>query len=82
MKHVSWADRARQVIGKVMQANPGVEGAELKKLLSAAYPFGERAYHPYKMWLKEVKKAVEGRQFRKPTAQRLTEDLPGQGLLL
>jgi hypothetical protein len=26
--------------------------AERKKAIFAAYPFGERNYHPYKMWLK------------------------------
>ena len=58
MSNYSWADKAREVIAKVKRANPGVEGEELKKLLSAAYPFGERQYHPYKVWLKEVKLAV------------------------
>jgi hypothetical protein len=27
--------------------------AERKKAIDAAYPFGQRKYHPYKMWLLE-----------------------------
>jgi hypothetical protein len=39
------------------------EGASLKdrmKIIDAAYPFGERAFHPYKAWLK-ARKAYEMR---------------------
>ena len=28
---------------------------ELRRKISAAYPFGERKYYPYKMWLAEIK---------------------------
>ncbi|MEZ4865332.1 MAG: hypothetical protein R3C14_28745 [Caldilineaceae bacterium] len=38
--------------------NPGVEGAALRALISQAYPFGERRYHPYKIWLSEVKRVL------------------------
>ena len=39
----------------VLKALSAEEGAELLKRISAAYPFGERAMHPYKIWLDEVK---------------------------
>lgn len=29
----------------------GKSGADIIKAIDAAYPFGERKYHPYKQWL-------------------------------
>ena len=29
----------------------------LRKALHEAYPFGERKYHPYKIWLDEIRRA-------------------------
>jgi hypothetical protein len=49
----SWADRARQVIADVHRTLPeGASLAERKVAVDAAYPFGERAYSPYKTWLR------------------------------
>lgn len=78
-EHVSWAQRARVVIARVQRENPGLAGDALKKKLSEAYPFGERAYHPYKVWLKEVKRAVNG--FGRLPHRPQVGDLPGQGSL-
>jgi hypothetical protein len=48
-----WADTARYVIDRVHQALPeGATLAERKSAVDAAYPFGPRAYSPYKTWLK------------------------------
>lgn len=33
--------------------------AELLKLVDAAYPFGEREHHPYKVWLSERRKLID-----------------------
>ncbi len=49
----SWANDAKRVIQEVHMSLP--ESATLEeriKAVDAAYPFGERAMHPYKMWLK------------------------------
>ena len=54
-----WRARAQAVIAKVMAAHPGVSEDVLRKRISEAYPFGERAYHPYKIWLDEVKRTFE-----------------------
>jgi len=56
-----WRTEARAVIAKVRADNPGVTGPALKKLANAAYPFGPRQYHPYKIWLSELRA-----QFPKP----------------
>lgn len=51
----AWRDSARSYIREVITENPGIEKKELRKLISKAYPYGERAHHPYKIWLDEVK---------------------------
>jgi hypothetical protein len=49
---------ARGIITQVLADNPGKEEKELRQLLSAAYPFGMRKYHPYKIWLDEIKRQL------------------------
>lgn len=39
-----WRQTANKVIAKVVKDNPGLPEAELRKKISDAYPFGERAY--------------------------------------
>lgn len=49
----SWADEARRTIAEVHRALPDTANlADRKAAVDAAYPFGERAYSPYKTWLK------------------------------
>ena len=47
--------------------------------MSAQYPFGERAYHPYKIWLDVVKKTVAFRLAEERYA-RVMESAPKTGL--
>lgn len=48
-----WADQAKRVIREVHMSLPETATlAERMKAVDAAYPFGERAYSPYKTWLK------------------------------
>lgn len=57
-----WTDRARPVIERVLAEVPaGASEAEVKKALSAAYPFGQRINYPYQAWLKACQKAVAKR---------------------
>jgi len=35
------------------------ENLDIKKTIDAAYPFGERAYHPYRIWLSQRRIALE-----------------------
>jgi len=53
-----WRLKSREVIAGALKANPGTAMPELKKRMSAAYPFGMREYTPYKIWLQEVKAAL------------------------
>ena len=51
----TWKEAAHRCIAKVIAANPGKDEQELRKLISAAYPWGERCNHPYKAWLSAVR---------------------------
>lgn len=52
-----WRSIAMNVIGEVHASLP-VDATlkERTKAIDAAYPFGERAHHPYKVWLEARKK--------------------------
>jgi hypothetical protein len=50
-----WRLKSREVIGRAMQEYVGpMSAADIKEYLSPFYPFGERKYTPYKIWLQEV----------------------------
>jgi hypothetical protein len=51
-----WRKIATPIIAKVLIETVGKEEAVIRKALKDAYPFGERSYHPYKIWLDEVQK--------------------------
>lgn len=54
----SWRDTARPIIAKVLQdcRLAGATEQQIKKALFDAYPFGERKYYPYSIWLDEIKR--------------------------
>ena len=70
-----WRPHAATVIFKVITDNPGLDEKAMRKKISAEYPFGERDYHPYKIWLSEVKNQL-GIHFRPEPITRPIEDLP------
>jgi len=49
-----WRQTANKVIARVVKENPDLPEAELRNKISDAYPFGERAYYPYTIWLSAV----------------------------
>lgn len=51
-----WRDKAKPIIREVLTETAGKTEPEIKKALHDAYPFGERRYHPYKIWLDEIKR--------------------------
>jgi hypothetical protein len=54
-----WRLRARPIIAQILREHPDADERELRRLISAAYPFGERAMHPYKCWLTEVREQLD-----------------------
>lgn len=62
----NWRLRSREVIRQVLDGLPAdATEAQKRAAVGAAYPFGERAHHPYRMWLAEVKLAL-GRDVKPP----------------
>ncbi len=71
MSESRWRTASRQFITEALAKGRalGLEGKALEKHVSAAYPFGERAMLPYKIWLhvfaqlvRDSKKAFEVRK--------------------
>ena len=55
---MSWREAASPIIQRVIQNCHKMGIRDEKKIrayLSKAYPFGERKYWPYKVWLDEIK---------------------------
>lgn len=51
-----WREIARPIIADTISKIGLDNDKKLKKALREAYPFGERANHPYKIWLDEIKR--------------------------
>lgn len=52
---MTWREAARPIIAKVLADTKGQDEKAIKAALFAAYPFGPREHHPYKIWLSEIK---------------------------
>lgn len=77
----TWRDVARPIIAKAIAENLGKPEKEIRKALRRAYPFGERKYHPYKIWLDEIRVQLglktfhpSGRQSRTKAEQTFPSD--------
>jgi len=66
------------IIGGLRKAHPLASNIEFKAICVKCYPFPEREYHPFKIWMSEVNKASFG--YDKPTNnnKRPRLDAPGQ----
>ena len=54
-----WRQQAREVIQRTLAELPANASIfEKRRAVSRAYPYGPRKYHPYKMWLAEVRLAL------------------------
>lgn len=49
----TWREYMAPIIAAVLQEHPN-DTRERRKALRDAYPAGERAHHPYKVWLDEI----------------------------
>ena len=58
-RHMTWREHCAPLIHEVLERTKGKPEKEIKAALHAAYPFGERKYHPYKIWLSEIKVQYE-----------------------
>ena len=53
-----WRARAAPIIFKVLLDTAGLPMKDIRRALRAAYPFGPRKMHPYRIWLDEVRRQV------------------------
>lgn len=60
----NWRARAAPIIAKVIKEVGYDDLGRLKRAMFDAYPFGERKYHPYKIWCDEVRRQTQGRLSR------------------
>ena len=91
MKYQSrWRAKAAEVISEVLDLCGDVSTPEDEKATRArlreAYPFGEKKYHPYKIWLDEIarqmgkkwpighKRAWQNNQKRRKTDRQKLEE--------
>lgn len=59
---MSWRDSAAPIISRILRETAGKPEEHIQKALFEAYPFGIRQYHPYKIWLDEIKKQRSGKR--------------------
>lgn len=52
----TWRDRARPIIAAVLAATRGQSERAINRALRAAFPWGPREHHPYKIWRDEVRR--------------------------
>jgi hypothetical protein len=69
----TWRQHSAPIIADVIKANPTATEKEMRKLISAEYPYGQRANHPYKVWCDEVNKQVKAKF---PPPQESLDALP------
>lgn len=55
----TWRQLARRVIEPLELEYRHKPLEEFARALREAYPFGERRYHPYKVWCEEQRYAIE-----------------------
>ena len=61
MSNSYWRQKASPIIAEVLMTTRDEKKGVRDKALRDAYPFGERRYHPYKIWLDEIKRQRYGR---------------------
>lgn len=66
---MTWREHCAPIIHEVLERTRGMSEKEIKAALHAAYPFGERNYHPYKIWLSEIKKQRKKRTVKQQPKQ-------------
>ncbi|WFP48537.1 hypothetical protein PL263_10470 [Methylomonas sp. EFPC3] len=55
---MTWRQTVAPIIADVIRAVGTDDPTKLRKALADAYPFGERKYHPYKVWRDEIKRQL------------------------
>ena len=62
----TWRESAAPIIAETIRRVGKGDMKSLRRELRAAYPFGQRANHPYKIWCSEVRYQLYGRPAKPP----------------
>ena len=54
----TWREACAPIVFKIIQENKDKEYPEIRKALREAYPFGQKKYWPYKVWLDEINRQL------------------------
>lgn len=80
MAESRWRRLSREVIARTLAGlPPDADEKTTRAALRAAYPFGVREHHPYRMWCAEVKRVLHGESPR-GVGRRLAEAIASPGL--
>lgn len=71
-----WRASCSPIIARVLSENAGRSKQEIRAALQAAYPFGPRKYHPYKIWLDEIQRQTGKRPPLWNKSQGMRKPLP------
>lgn len=55
----SWRNHSRDVIRATIATHKGEDHGAVRAAIKASYPFGQRKYTPYKIWLEEIRLQCE-----------------------
>jgi hypothetical protein len=63
-----WRFTASEVIARVLEEMKGKPEKDIREALCLAYPFGQKAMYPYRVWLDEIRRQMTGEKtsLRKP----------------
>jgi hypothetical protein len=61
---VSWREEAAPIIARVIREVGTADPPALRKALREAYPWHPRRMWPYKVWLSEIQRQMEGAGLR------------------
>jgi hypothetical protein len=64
----TWREMCAPLIRDTIIENSGKTEKDIRAALRAVYPWGEKAYHPYKIWCDEI-----NRQLKKPKRQQVID---------
>lgn len=79
MKCVShWRETAAPIIARVLKETEGQPESVIRKALRAAWPFGQYANHPLKIWRDEIRIQRGKKKLRPHPMQRKVESTSGQ----
>ena len=75
---MTWRDEARPIIARVIATVGTSDRKRLKEALREAYPWGVRAYHPYRIWCHEIRVQMGEVSWRKHRAKKPVTGCRGQ----